>query len=433
MEDILVQAKQAAEEAEVFVVSSEATPVRFEANRLKHIESKQNTSVALRIIRQGRIGYSISNSLDDAQSLVDMAVETAQFGTSARFDFPAPASYPEVEVFDPDIETVSLDDMVNLGQQLIDTIKNHTPEILCEAEVTRSTASVHIINSRGGQANYRIGTFSLGVDGTLIRDTDMLFVGEAQSSCHPLRETKKVTEVVLEQLELAKNQASVTSRPLPVVFTHHGVASALLTPLMVAFNGRMVLEGASPLGNKLGQPIFNEQLSLWDEPTIAYQPHSRPFDDEGVPSQRTPLIEGGTVAHFLYDLQTAALASTQSTGNGSRSRGGLPAPAPSAFIIAPGKTSFAEMVADMKEGLVIEQLMGAEQTNVLGGDFSGNVLLGYKVEQGQIVGRVKNTMVSGNIYRVLKELIALGSEPRWVGGLLNTPALYCPNLSVAAM
>jgi PmbA protein len=90
------------------------------------------------------------------------------------------------------------------------------------------------------------------------------------------------------------------------------------------------------------------------------------------------------------------------------------------------------MVSDMKEGLVIEQLMGAEQTNVLGGDFSGNVLLGYKVERGKMVGRVKDTMVSGNIYQVLKDIVAIGSEPRWVGGWLNTPPLYCPSVSVAS-
>jgi PmbA protein len=138
------------------------------------------------------------------------------------------------------------------------------------------------------------------------------------------------------------------------------------------------------------------------------------------------------VAGFLYDLQTAALAGKKSTGNGSRSRGGLPTPAPSAFTIAPGDTTFEEMVRDIKEGLVIEELMGASQGNILGGDFSGNVLLGYKVENGEIAGRVKDTMVSGNIYQVLKDIAAIGSESRWVGGFLQTPPLYCPALSVAS-
>jgi PmbA protein len=287
------------------------------------------------------------------------------------------------------------------------------------------------MNSRGGETNYRKSFFSLGIEGNLISDTDMLFVGESESSCHPLSETKAIAEVVLQQLELAKNQARAPSKLMPVVFTPHGIASALIPPLMAAFNGKTVLEGASPIGNKLGEQVFDPKLYLWDDPTIAYRPHSRPSDDEGVPSQRTPLIEQGTVTNFLYDLQTAALAHTQSSGNGSRSHGGQPAPAPSAFIIAPGNTTFEEMVQDIKEGLVIEQLMGAEQGNILGGDFSGNVLLGYKVENGKIVGRVKDTMVSGNVYQVLKEIIAIGKESKWVGGFLQTPHLYCPRLSVA--
>ncbi len=149
------------------------------------------------------------------------------------------------------------------------------------------------------------------------------------------------------------------------------------------------------------------------------------------PASAPPLLREGAVANFLYDLQTAALAGTRSTGNGSRN-GGLPTPSPTTLTIAPGKTSFDEMLGDIKEGLVIEHLMGAEQGNILGGDFSGNVLLGYKVENGKIVGRVKDTMVSGNIYQVLKEVTAIGSKPEWVGGFVLTPHIYCPRLSVAS-
>jgi PmbA protein len=237
---------------------------------------------------------------------------------------------------------------------------------------------------------------------------------------------------VLQQLELAKNQASAPTKTLPVIFTPHGVASALVMPLMIAFNGKTVLEGASPIGNKLGQPVFDEKLCLWDDPTLAYRPASYPCDDEGIPGQRTPLIEQGVVGNFLYDLQTAALADIKSTGNGRRSRGGLPTPSPSAFIIDPGNATFNKMVNDIKEGLVVEQLMGAGQGNILGGDFSGNVLLGYKVESGKIVGRVKDTMVSGNIYQLLKRIAAIGNETKWVGGFLNTPPLYFSSVSVAS-
>jgi PmbA protein len=432
MEEILAQAKKVAEEAEVFAAASEETQVQFEANRLKHLQTKQQTSLALRIVRQGKIGYAITTELTDHQALVSNAVETSQFGMPARFQLPAASSYPQIEVFDGEVDSVPTDQMIKLGEELIAAITTHTPGIICEARVVRGVLSIQIMNSHGGQAQYRKSFFSLGIEGNLTEGTDMLFVGESASSCHPLLESKPVAEVVLQQLEFARNRASVPSKSLPIIFTPQGVASALLLPLVVAFNGKTVLEGASPIGNRLGQMVFDSKLWLRDDPTIAYQPNSRPCDDEGIASQRTPLIEGGKVTNFLYDLQTAALAHTRSTGNGSRGHGGLPAPAPSAFIIAPGDTAFTEMVQDMKEGLVIEMLMGAEQGNILGGDFSGNVLLGYKVENGKIVGRVKDTIVSGNVYQVLKQIIAMGREAKWVGGFLQTPHIYCPSLSVAS-
>jgi PmbA protein len=431
MENILAQAKKVAEEAEVFLVSAEETPVQFETNRLKHIQTKQSTSLALRIVKEGRLGYATTTEAGDTHSLVDNAVETAQFGMRAKFKLPPRTTYPKIDIFDPAVESISIEKMSQLGEELIALITGHTPDIICEAMVGKEIISLRLINSRGGQASYKKSIFSIGIMGSLIRGTDMLFVGEIQSSGHPLTQPGEVAKVVLQQLELAKNQASAPTRQLPVIFTPRGVANALVPSLMVAFNGKTVLEGASPIGKKLGKQVFDSKLWLWDDPTIAYRPHSRPCDDEGVPSQRTPLIEQGKVASFLYDLQTAALANTKSTGNGSRG-GGLPTPSPTTLVIAPGKTSFDEMVSDIKEGLVIEQLMGAEQGNILGGDFSGNVLLGYKVESGKIVGRVKNTMVSGNVYQVLKEVAAIGSQAEWVGGVVNTPPIYCPRLSVAS-
>ena len=75
--------------------------------------------------------------------------------------------------------------------------------------------------------------------------------------------------------------------------------------------------------------------------------------------------------------------------------------------------------------------MGAEQGNILNGDFSGNVLLGYKIENGKVAGRVKDTMVSGNIYEMLKHIDGLGNDARWIEGMLKTPSIYCAGLPIA--
>lgn len=430
MEEILAKAKKVAEQAEIFQVASRRTPVKFEANQLKQILTKESATTALRLIKDGRIGFAQVAGPVDPEMLVTMALETCKFGAVAKFDFPSSQVYPKVEIYDPQVEQVAIDAMVQLGEQLIAAVRGHTPEILCEASVGKGTASVRIINSRGGEAGYNKSFFSMGIEGILVQDSDMLFVGDSQSSCHPLLDGKDLADEVIMQLELAKKKVSLATQPMPVIFKPSGVASALISPLMMAFNGKIVFMGASPLKDKLGMPVFDQRLSLWDDATVPYQVASYPCDDEGVPGQRTPLIDNGVVSQFLYDLQTAGLANTRSTGNGSRS-GGLPAPSVNSLIIKEGETSFYDMVVDIKLGLIVEQLIGAAQGNVLNGDFSGNVLLGYKIENGEIVGRVKDTMVSGNVYQVLQQVETIGSDVRLVEGFLQTPSIYCANLSVA--
>ncbi len=431
MDELLEQARKVAEEAEVFSISHVEIDAVFEANRLKHVQSRETSGRALRIIKEGRIGFSASNRANATKELVAMALELAPFGAEAKFQFPSLETYPTVEVYDPEIEAVTEEEMVELGQSLIDKVREHTPELVCEASVSMGTILVEILNSRGGKAAYRKSLFGFGIEGVLIRGTDMLFVGDSDSSCHPFADAGAVAATTIEQLERAKETAPAPVGQLPVIFTPYGAAIALMPPLAMAVNGKTVLQGASPLGNRVGEQVFDLRLSIWDDATMDYRPGSRLCDGEGVPSQRTPIVENGVVSGFLYDLQTAALAATRSTGSASRGLATLPSPSPSTVVIENGDTSFEEMLADIKEGLVIEQLMGASQGNVLGGDFSGNVLLGYAVKNGEVVGRVKDTMVSGNIYEVLKEVNAIGREGKWVGGRLRIPHIYCPRLAVS--
>jgi len=430
--EVLRSARKVAEQAEVFSVSSpDSIGIQFEANELKQVQTKESSSTALRIFKEGRIGFATASGGGGWEALVDMAVETSQFGSPASFQFPSSRDYSEVRIFDPKVKEIAMERLIEIGKELITRIRGHTPDILCDVQVTKGTSSISLINSQGGEGRYNRSFFGLSLEGILVRDTDMLFVGDSESSCRPdFSGIDDLADRVIWQLEMAKRKAAVSTKLLPVIFTPNGVASALLSPLVLAFNGKSVLEGASPLKDKLGEQVFDKKLSLWDDATIAYGVGSYPFDDEGVSSQRLPLVTNGVVMNFLYDLQTAALAGTQSTGNGQRA-GGFPRPDISSLILSRGDVSFQAMVEDMKEGLIVEQVMGADQGNILGGDFGGNVLLGFKVENGEIVGRVKDTMIAGNVYQVLKELLGIGQEARWVGGILQTPPLYCSGISVA--
>jgi PmbA protein len=431
-EELLELARHRCEAAEVFVVESDETPVLFEANRLKALNTRQTTGLALRIIKDGRIGFASTTAMDEAAELLNMALDVAPFGAEARFEMPSSNGVPSVELYDPATEALPIEDMIELGQSMIDQVRRHSQELQCDGSVRKATQKVHILNTSGNDASYDRTTFSLSLEGTLVRGTDMLFVGDSDASCQPITDVSRVVETTIRQLDLARDMAQPTSGQLPVIFTPRGVAGAIVGPLTIAFSGRTVLQGASPVGNRLGQEAYDRRFSLWDDPTVPWRPGSRPVDGEGVASRRLPLIENGVVANFLYDLQTAGLAGTKSTGSGGRALASPPTISSSCLVFEKGNASLDDMVAEVKNGLVVEQLMGAGQGNVQGGDFAGNVLLGYRIENGKVIGRVKDTMVAGNVHEALKEVAAFGSEPRWVGGSLHVPPIYFARLSVSS-
>ena len=433
LEAVLAAARRlGASQAEAFSVRTEETPVRFEANRLKELNARHTSGVAVRVVKDGRIGFAASTRPGDVEELAAAAVETAPFGPGAHLRFPGPAPAPPVRVFDAETEALPVDRLIEIGQRLIDDACAAEPELVCDAHVRRVVSEATILNTNGGLFRYRATVLSAGVYGQLVRGTDMLFVGDADASCRPNLALEQISETVRRQLELSRRTAGVRTGEMPVIFTPLGVADALVGPLAAAFSGRLVHQGQSPLAGCLGREVYDRRFSLRDDATIDYRAASRPFDDEGVPSRRNVLVDKGVVRCFLYDLQTAGLAKTESTGSAERSLASQPAIAAASLQFATGDVSFEEMVSGVKEGIVVEELMGAGQGNVLGGDFSGNVLLGYKIENGEIVGRVKDTIVAGNVHAALGRIGALGREGRWVGGAVFAPPILFERLAVSA-
>ncbi len=429
---LLDLARHQAQEAEVYAVSSVETPVSFEANHLKSITTRDSWGLALRVIKNGRLGFAAGSGITALDDLVATAVETSQFGATAEFHMPGSAPTPEVAVVDHAVETVATDAMVAAGRGAIERVLAHTPGILCDASLRRRVSSVVILNTAGLRVGHAATGFSARISGTLVRGTDMLFVGDSKASCRLDLDLGDIIGETLHQLDLAKENAEAPHGRLPVVFTPGGFIQCFLHPLSMGLNGKTVLQGTSPLGQRLGQQVFDPAFTLVDDPTLPYRSGSRPFDDEGIPSRRLPLIDAGRVNAFVYDLQTAARAGTQSTGHGERALTSQPSPDLSVLTVAPGTATFDQMVAGIDDGLVVDELIGSDQGNTLGGDFGGNVLLGYRIQHGRITGRVKDVMVAGNVYELLKQIRAIGSEAKWVGGGVHVPPIAIDGVSVSS-
>ncbi|MDA1257465.1 MAG: TldD/PmbA family protein [Chloroflexi bacterium] len=433
MVDLFQQAADSGfDQAEVYRVSSESQPIGFESNRLKEASRRDTSGAALRVIKDGRIGLSATTDPASEAGLVERVGEIAPFGAAAAFEMPGPADYPAVDIFDPAVEALEFDTMVQTGQSLIDAIRKDWPELNCSASVSRGLHTTSLRNTAGLEADFRQTSYSVGFGGELVRGEDMLFVWEGYASSRLFTDTGWMVESVLRQLEWARNTAEAPSGQVPVIFTPRGVSAALLGPLVSGFNGKSVMTGSSPMGERLGEKVVDERISVFDDATIAGAIGSRPYDDEGIPSRRFPLIDRGVASNFLYDLQTAGRMKAASTGAAGRGLTSLPGPGTSVVDIAPGDTPYDDLFLGIKEGIVVERLLGAGQGNQMGGDFKANVLLGYKIENGKIVGRIKDTMISGNVYDALSKLEAVSDTAEWVYGTVRAPAIRCLGVEVAA-
>jgi PmbA protein len=295
-----------------------------------------------------------------------------------------------------------------MGQQMMDMIKAYNPEILAGAGINRTITRIEFANSRGAVYSEEHTHFDVGAGGQWTLGTDILFAGHSVGQKKRELDTEEVAARAIEYFRMAARIVPVESKPMPVIFTPGGFIAVLLS-LGLALDGKNVLLGASPLRDKLGQPIAHPSFTLVDDPTLDYGPNTSAFDNEGVARRVMPLVENGILCNFIYDLDTAGRAGGHPTGHGNnRSLTNL--------VMSPGDRSFEEMVANIQEGLMVHDYLGLGQGNPINGEFSVNVFLGYKIENGKVAGRVKDVMLAGNAYSALKDITALSREHEWVSG-----------------
>lgn len=421
---LIEKAMKTAQGAQAVIHRTESTNVSFENDKLKSVKSSQSTSINVKVVVDGKIGSSVATDMNDGDGVVARAMEAAAFGSPAYFQFPEMQDGPDVKVYDDAVPSVKKKEMVEIGGEMMEAVKAYNPDILVGAGIAKSVVQREFANSAGASFTTQATSFGVGVHGQWVRGTDILLAGRAFEWKKRDIDYADVANQTIELFKMAEHPAPISSGQLPVIFTPEGM-NVLILALTLGLDGKNVFLGASPLADKLGKKIADERFSFTDNPLIDYASRSGQWDGEGVPHQMTPLIESGVVRNFLYDLDTAGRAGTSSTGNGVGC-------SPTNLVIKEGDTPYEEMVKNTKEGLVVHDVLGLGQGNPISGEFSVNLQLAYKIENGRIVGRVKDVMLAGNTYDALQNIVAIGDKAQWAGGFLLTPPVQIAGLSVVA-
>ncbi len=421
LEQLLDLALQSgAEAAEVFQSQSLARPVFFEANRLKQLESSQSEGTALRLWRNGCPGLAVAYGPVDAQALVERAIALSQLNPPETIELndSAQSIYPDLG------STIPVEQLVEWGQAAITLVREAYPEILCTAEWECDAEMTRLVNSHGLDCSYTDTTLSCYLAAEWVRGEDFLSVGDGQTQRDHL-DPSALAQQILQRLEWAKSNVAPPVGRVPVLFTAKA-ADMLWDTVQAAMSGKQVIERASPWSDRLTDLVTSPRITVSQQPEAG--PFSCPFDDEGTPTQPITFIKDGVLQLFYTDRTIGRALSSGTTGNGFRpGLGSYPTPGLFNLLIQPGFKSLNDLIASIDSGLIVDQMLGGSAG--ISGDFSVNVDLGYRIERGQVVGRVKDTMVAGNVYTALKNLVELGGDADW-NGSCYTPSLIVEGLSV---
>ncbi|MBN1295899.1 TldD/PmbA family protein [bacterium] len=418
MERIIALAKKRAQKAEVFRIQKEASPACFLGGKLNALEGENSISTGLRVISNGRLGFSSTTHPREIDGLVDRAIESARFGPETDLAFPSLIrNAGKCGCYDAKVEKLTLQDIIATGEEMVDIVTRAFPDVNIEAEVSRELHQVSIMNSEGGHVSYEKTIHQSFLNVLLMLPSDRAELEDTRTTTHLTDAPKKMADMAVWRFRHCHRVAPVKTGKTTVVFTSLGFRG-LFVPLFYGLNGELAHRKLSLMTDRIGENVVHPFITLADDPTMPGLPGSCPFDDEGVPTSRKILIDRGVLRGYFYDLDTGCKAGVGSTGNGFKksslytgfSIDSLPSPWPSSFVMSPGNLSRDEIIRSIDDGIIVDDLMGAGQGNNLNGEFSMSIALGYKIEKGEIVGRVKDVMVAGNVFDILKNNVRCLSQ-----------------------
>jgi PmbA protein len=304
------------------------------------------------------------------------------------------------------------------------------PNARCNVSLERNLVSANIRNQTGLDISFKNSPLTFGLEIDRIEGDDILILYDQLGTTLWEDTYLDFVRRLVQKLEQARNITTIRPGKMPVLFAPAGTL-ALGLPLSMGLNGKEVYKGTSPMKGKVGEKLFDEKITLLDDGTLDGKSASAPYDDEGEPHRRNVLVEKGVLKGFIYDLKTAASSGVASTGNAARSLFNPPDPALTNFVIQPGETALKDILSGIDQGILVEDLLGIGQGNILSGAFSNPLALAFKIEKGEIVGRVKDLSIAGNIYDLLKDVEAISQETQWVYNIFQAPYILIPEMNVA--
>ncbi len=422
--DIVCRAQRAgATDAECTVAEGEEFSANVRLGEIESVKESGSHAIGLRVLIGRRSGSSYTSDFSPAgiDRLVDSAVSLARITSEdPHAGIPEPGELGShdgnLELYYDDVAGLSTDDKIALARRCERAALDADPRIFNSEGGAFSSAWGRraLANSRGFQGEYRRSWCSLYAvpvaksDDGMERDYWYTLSRSLAGLESPEEVGRRAAQRALERLGAVKME---TTR-VPVVFEPR-TARTLLDSLFEAVNGDSIYRHASFLAGKLGEAIAASHVTVVDDGTMPGGFGTSPFDDEGVPTRRTVVIDGGVLKSYLLNTYTARKLDLKTTGNAGRSLAGNPGISPGNFYLQPGPHRPDEILASVEEGLYVTELIGFG-VNLVTGDYSRGAA-GMWIRNGKPSFPVHEVTIAGNLTQMLRDIEMIGSDLEFRG------------------
>jgi PmbA protein len=405
-----------ASDAEAYAATNNESEVFIENNDVKQAKSQSVSSIGIRVVLDGSIGFYSINDL--AKSRIRdgaaTAIKIARASPKDRHNIlPNRSKSKSLRgIYDRNAESFQTLDAATSAAEMLKAAKSYDNRVSVDSGNFSAQVTTHALaNSNGIELKERASVFSWSIMGMAIENTDISSFDYQVGGSHYVKDidvsntASDFAETVVKSLGTEKIQDSFKGEML---LTPMAANEMIEEVIAYAINSDALQKKSSHFAGKIGKHVASDLLTVEDDATNVDGLNASSFDREGVSHRRNVVIEKGILKKFLYNTYTASKDGVRSTGNAAGSTSSPPVVSTTNFLVKPMRSSVDTLISEIDKGILISRFSG--NVNPVNGDFSGVVKGGRLIMRGTIQHSVKEVMVAGNVFEALRRLNGISRE-----------------------
>jgi PmbA protein len=437
-QDILQQAQRlGANEGDVLIAVGDSFSVGVRLGKIEKILNSREKRLGLRLFvgKSSAITATATFTREALSHLVEETLTLAKATAADEFSgLPTKEDLaqeqPDLDLFDT-ATSLTTEEKITLAQETEAAALQADPRITNSegGDFSNSSREILYANTLGFLGQYNTTSYSLSAvpvasqNGAMQRD----YWHSSHRKFHRLESASAIGKKAAERTLRRLGARRVKTQEAPVVFDPD-MAASLLRHIATAVTGSSLYRKTSFLLDKIGEKIAAAGVWVEDDARLPSALGSKPFDGEGLPTRRTPIIEDGVLTNYLLDTYSARKLGMRSTGSAARSFADAPAASPTNFFLKAGSIPPEEIIRSVRSGLYVTELSGFG-VNPVTGDYSRGAV-GLWIENGELAYPVEEITIAGNLLEMLKNIEAIGSDLE-LRGTIAAPTVKIARMTIA--